>query len=381
MIACHGVAAADFGEQIDARLDAMHVLPPPEAVPVWLAPADRARRAATFLAAIPRTSHPLAKANLWLALGDLELAAAIENKRTATALLDAGDYAGAIELEATIGNSLYTANGHYTTATLAKRWRGLPRALAHHAYVLDLARFPEALVVHRRIITEFPTSPFAARSHVMLGDALLANRKVDEATAQYRAVVTDDPQLRAYVLFRIGMIELDGRLWVPAYDKLAAALALGPPPAVADELRRAVTRAYARFGEPVPAYETFRQLAPADAKAMLIDLAAQYGLVVNRAGAAAVFAQLVRRYPRDLAACTWQTRVTEAAFLGSDPAAMFREAARLVQVYHRLHHVLPPDDDLSCESAARELTVGAANRSLDKSLSRQLAELWYAFAP
>jgi tetratricopeptide (TPR) repeat protein len=380
LLACHGVAAADFGEQRAGRLDGSLVLGPPDDIPVWLTPAGRERREVMYLGAFPETLHPFAKANLWLALGDLDVAKAVTNKLAAAELLERRDFEAAIRLEGEIESALYSANSNYLHATKAKHanWRGLPRALAHHAYALDLARAPEALVVHRRIVRDHPDSPFAPRSHVVLGDIFYTSGQLVEARQHYSAVATGTPLFRAYALWRRGAIDLEARAWKPAYDKLTEALALDPPAALAVELRRDITQAYARFGDANPAFDTFAHLAPAHAKAMLLDLAANYALFANRTDAAAVFAQLVRRFPSDLAACNWQTRVVEAAFLGTDPAQMFREAERLVRLAGRLRLVLPPDERLQCTSAVRELTLGAALMTLDKSLSRQLEDLWYA---
>src|SRR5687768_5620990 len=113
LLACHGVAAAHFGAQLEGSLDGAVVLGPPDDIPVWLTPADRERREIMYLGAFPETLHPLAKANLWLALGDLDVAKAVTNKRATAELLDQRDIAGANRIEAELPTALYSADCNY----------------------------------------------------------------------------------------------------------------------------------------------------------------------------------------------------------------------------------------------------------------------------
>jgi hypothetical protein len=143
---------------------------------------------------------------------------------------------------------------------------------------------------------------------------------------------------------------------------------------LAAELRRTLVKAYAQIGAAARAFDTFERLAPGHAQEMTLELAALYQ-ATNTVAAAAVFAQLVRRFPRDDAVCNWQIIVTHAANLGTDPALLFREAERLLRIFERTRFALPPEQLALCKRMAFELTVGIAEKTVDKSLSHQLEAL------
>jgi hypothetical protein len=376
-----GVAQAEtfehFGEQLEGEVrepELAFIQPLPAGLDAPLAPARIRDRLATYNRGIETTIDPFARAQLVLARADLWGARAIAMRHEPTDDYDApGDDERVRAL---------VEYGKLFRDPLLTSWAPMAGALFRMAFVQGLTDKHAAQFTYRRLLAEHPKSDYVAIASIVVGEYELARRETATARDAYdRAArhAATPPQLRVYALYKRAWCELLLDRHTDAFITFKQALSLGPQERLDDQLRHGIVEAYADFGMPSEAWETFERIAPGQQRAMMIALADRWADTRRYQSMTALNRELLRRFPRDPLACIWAERNADAVVTSKiEPDVLLPAVERLVAAFAEAGPYLSDEAAEGCRDTVVRYTFEAgrtfAQRFRDDPAKRVLAD-------
>ncbi len=228
-------------------------------------------------------------------------------------------------------------------------YQKMDQVLFYLAYLLtQVKKEDQARVFFKRLIKDYPQSPFLPHAYLSFGDYFFENKDLENALKFYEKVLQyRDSPVYGYALYKKGWVYYNLTDFKNSLATFVEVVEFATNPKgkhgkgdaqLAKEAKKDLVRTYAQIGTPEKAWPFFQRYGRDYAPTMLEQLAELYNAQGKFLDSIKTYRELIKLNPGTLKLCNWQTEILKNTLSMTGSRAVpetVKELTRLSFVYEK----------------------------------------------